>query len=29
MLGLHALTGTNWETFKGDMCAHLGKTWCD
>lgn len=29
MLGLHALTGTNWDTYKSEMCAHLGKMWCD
>ena len=29
MIGLYGLHGLNWQQFKPDVCAHLGKAWCD
>ena len=29
MIGLHGLLGHNWEYFKPDVCAHLGRSWCE
>ena len=29
MIGLYGLHGLNWEQFKPDVCAHLGRAWCD
>ena len=29
MIGLYGLHGLNWEQFKPEVCAHLGRQWCD
>lgn len=29
MIGLHAMQGTNWDSYRPEICAHLGKMWCD
>ena len=29
MIGLYGLHGLNWQQFKPDVCAHLGKQWCE
>ena len=28
MLGMHVLTGENWDKIRSMICAHLGVTWC-
>lgn len=28
VLGLHVLTGENWDKVRSMICAHLGVTWC-
>jgi len=27
-LGLHVLTGENWDKVRSMVCAHLGVAWC-
>ena len=29
MIGLTAMEGQNWEQYKPEICAHLGKMWCE
>ena len=29
LIGLYGLHGLNWHEFKPDVCAHLGRQWCD
>ena len=29
LIGLYGMHGLNWEQFKPDVCAHLGRQWCD
>jgi pimeloyl-ACP methyl ester carboxylesterase len=29
LIGLEAMYGQNWETYKPEICAHLGKMWCE
>ena len=29
LIGLYGLHGLNWEQFKPEVCAHLGRQWCD
>ena len=29
MIGLYGVFGHNWEEFKPEVCAHLGRRWCD
>ena len=28
VLGMHVLTGENWDKVRSMICAHLGVTWC-
>ena len=28
MIGLFGMTGHNWSIFKPEICAHLGREWC-
>ena len=29
MLGLYGFEGQNWDEFRPDVCAHLGREWCN
>ena len=29
LIGLYGLHGHNWEEFRPEVCAHLGRFWCD